>query len=932
MAKVYLKDYQVPDFLVPALRLDVSLEDERAVVSSVLEVRWNPVASGRAKVLRLDGTELKLLELKKDGVTVPESGYALSEKALELSVQDQEESFSLAVKVEIDPYRNKSLMGLYLSGREPSKQILCSQCEAEGFRRITFFPDRPDVMSRYTVRIEGDKKRFPFLLSNGNKTGSGAVIQEGETEKTARRHWVSWEDPFPKPSYLFALAAGNFDFIEDRFQTASGRDVTLRIFMEKGQDPDQFRFAMERLKIAMRWDEERFGREYDLDLFMIVAVDDFNFGAMENKGLNIFNAAVLFGSGKTASDETLARISEVVAHEYFHNWTGDRITCRDWFQLTLKEGLTVFRDQEFSADTGNRTAETIKRVQYLKQVQFPEDAGPNSHPIRPPSYSAIDNFYTRTVYNKGAEVIRMFSTLLGEELFRRGTDRYFERFDGQAVTCDDFFDVMNEVFQEGLAEGKISAVSDTEVNSAGIPPVKNLETFRRWYDQKGTPCCRIQGDWNAEDKSYTLTIKQLLSENLPGSSGKKDDPPRNKPFLFPFSFGLLGKDGKELHRETVIVHGEEQSWRIPGIQEKPVPSLLRDFSAPLLLDHSSAEEEIALLCRQDSNPYNRYEATQQLFFLCLRDILKLQGENPQADDFSALSSFALLVQHLEQLTAAAKKPGSDLQFLSFLTDMPTLEEMTDLIRPLSFQPLCRASHSLKRALGLRLEKPFGELYQKLADQKEAYSFSPPAVGRRRLKNHLLSYLVFTSPEKFQDPAFRQFKNADNMSDEIEALRALSHRDSPLRSEALAQFEERWKSLSTVYLQWFAVQASAQIPHVLTEVKRLAESEGFHKETPNMIYALHRNFTRNAGAFHALTEEGNAEAYAFIADTILDLDSFNTSPAAILTKQFSLFPKMAPPYKEAMRKELERLAQAPKLSNQTREIVDNILASGASPKS
>lgn len=560
---IFLRDYQVPDFLIETVDLQFELNEERTLVKSKLAIKRNPASEKNNQHLVLNGEELKLISVKLNGQPVEDKNYTITNKLMTVShVPDQ---FELEIENEISPINNTALSGLYVS-----RHNFCTQCESEGFRRITYFLDRPDVMARYTTTIIADEKRYPMLLSNGNPVASGK-LNDG-------RHWVKWEDPFKKPSYLFALVGGDFECLEDEFVTMSGRKVALRIYVEKG-DSDKCNFAMQAVKRAMRWDEEKFGREYDLDIYMIVAVSDFNFGAMENKGLNIFNTKYILANPATATDQDFINVESVIAHEYFHNWTGDRITCRDWFQLSLKEGLTIFRDQSFTEDTTSKTVAHIQDVTGLRNIQFPEDGGPLAHPIRPESYIEIGNFYTATIYEKGAQVIRMIRTILGDKLFRKGMDLYFDRHDGNAVTIEDFVKAMEDA-------SKI-----------------DLKQFRLWYSQAGTPVLDVSENYDATEKKYTLTIKQVC----PPTPGQ----PEKLPMDIPFEFGLLDANGKEILQELLRVTKTINQFEFKNISAKPIPSLLRSFSAPVKVNFDYTDAALLFLFQHDTDEFNRWEAGQK---------------------------------------------------------------------------------------------------------------------------------------------------------------------------------------------------------------------------------------------------------------------------------------------------------------------------------
>ncbi len=845
---ILLKDYLPPAFLIPETQLHFSIEEHHTRVKSSLSIHRNPEREG-THALVLNGERLTLLSVKIDGRPLTPGEYVVTDETL--TIDYAPDRFVLEIETQIDPAHNRSLEGLYRS-----RGIYCTQCEAHGFRKITYFLDRPDVLSRFTVTIKGKESELPVMLSNGNQVGHYKLSDD--------QVCVIWKDPFPKPAYLFALVAGDLALVEDHFMTESGRKVTLRIFVEKGSE-DRCGHAMTSLKKSMRWDEQVYGREYDLDIFHIVAVDDFNFGAMENKSLNIFNSAYVLASTETATDAEFEGIESVVAHEYFHNWTGNRITCRDWFQLTLKEGLTVFRDEEFSADMNSRPVKRIDTVRYLRDVQFPEDAGPNKHPIQPKSYIEINNFYTATVYSKGAEIIRMLHTFLGKEGFRKGTDLYFERFDGQAVTCDDWIAVMAE--------------------SSG----RDFSAFKRWYSQAGTPHVAVSMEYDSKEKLVTLNVTQECGEN--------------KPFTFPLSIGLHDRSsGKEVLSTQVLTVTEcEHSFTFKGIEEKPIPSLLRNFSAPVKLRYPYTEEELGLLLMHDKDPFNRYEAGQRL---AKRTLL---GGNPPSDE--VLSAFGKV------LGDGALDPALRAETLILPTVTALIEEM-DVA---DFDAADGARENFVLALAERHEGLFLKWYEGLSDDP-ATAIDASAMGRRRLKNICLSYLSKIPEGKYAALVQTQYAKAGNMTDRLAALKLLCDQPSEATQHALTDYLTRWGEDPLTMNKWFTVQAGSRREDVLDVVKQLERHSSYSVENPNKIRALIGCFTRNLVRFHAADGSG----YEYLADKILEIDRFNHNVAGRLATAFKHFAKMEPSRKELMRTHLERLLAAEGISKDVYEIVSKTL--------
>ena len=877
---IYLKDYTPPSFLISTVELDVDIGDSHTLVKSTAAVRRNPQGA-RDGALILDGDELELESIAIDGKPLPASAYEAQPDRL--TVHEVPERFTLTTVCRIRPQQNTKLMGLYAS-----KDGYFTQCEAEGFRRITYFLDRPDVMARYTTTIHADIESFPVLLSNGNLAANGT-----EQSRDGRaRHWARWEDPFPKPSYLFAMVAARLDKLEDAFRTRSGREVKLQIYVERGK-LDQCSFAMEALKKSMRWDEQVFGLELDLDQYMIVAVGDFNMGAMENKGLNIFNTKYVLARPDTATDSDFMFIDRVVAHEYFHNWTGNRVTCRDWFQLSLKEGLTVFRDQEFGADTYSRPVQRIQEVRALRAAQFPEDAGPMAHPIRPQSYMEISNFYTATVYEKGAEVVRMIHTLLGAERFRLGMDLYFQRFDGQAVTTDDFVQAMQD--------------------ASGV----DLSQFRRWYDQAGTPVLEVTGEYSATDRRYTLMVKQSCSPT-PGQSEKQ-------PLHIPLALGLIGADGKEidlvlegerpdtaLKTRVLPVKSAEERFVFTQVATPPVPSLLRSFSAPVILRFAYSEAQLTHLLAHDTDAFNRWEAGQRLAVdLLLRGIGEHQaGRVPQFPEAFAAAFGRVLAQGT-----------TDPAFTAEALTLPTEGYLSEQMQVIDPDAIHAVRVALRRHLANALRDRWLETYRGFETQGP-YSPDADAAGRRALRNLCLGYLMELDDEASRTLALRQFDTADNMTDAMAALSVLVNCDCPQRETALERFYARWKDEALVVDKWFAVQATSRLPDTLAAVKRLMKHPAFELRNPNRMRALVSSFCHsNQVRFH--TADGSG--YAFLAENVRALDPLNPQVAARLARALDRWKKLDAQRQAQARRALEAIRETAGLSRDVFEVVTRALS-------
>ncbi|MGB8330160.1 MAG: aminopeptidase N [Polyangiales bacterium] len=862
--RIFRKDYQPSEFLVDSIDLCFELEPAETIVRAKTRLRRNPNLPQSNGPLALSGDELELRAVRLDGSKLDSTRFEAD--PMSLRVLDVPERFELETEVLIHPDANTKLMGLYTSSG-----VFCTQCEAEGFRRITYYLDRPDVMARFTTRIEADRARFPVLLSNGNRVAAGDL--------PGGRHWVQWKDPFRKPSYLFALVAGDLVCHRGAFTTASGREVALEIWVE-AQNADKCEHAMASLQAAMSWDEETYGLEYDLDIYMIVAVDDFNMGAMENKGLNIFNSKYILAKPSTATDDDYEAIESVVAHEYFHNWTGNRVTCRDWFQLTLKEGLTVYRDQEFSADMTSRAVQRIKDVTRLRTTQFAEDAGPLAHPIRPESYIEMSNFYTATVYEKGAEVVRLYQTLLGREGFRAGLRHYLDRHDGCAVTCDDFRQAMAD------ANGT------------------DLERLERWYSQAGTPVVETRGVWEQADRSYTLTLRQS-QRVFPGE-------PEPLPLPIPIRVGLLGPDGADIPAtvRTLELRDAEQTFRFDNVPTRPVLSIGRGFSAPIKLKVDRDDDELAFLMAHDADAFNRWEAGQELakrVLLGLVDRTLVQG---------ALSMDAGLVQAFGKVLL---DPGLDGSIKALTLALPSEELLTQELSLVDPDAVHVARSFAERALASTLRRELTDTYEKHARGTDA--IDKAEVDRRRIKNRALRYLVALQEPETTDMAAEQFRAATVMTDYEAAFLSLVDLDGPATDHAIAEFYRRWRAEPLVLDKWFRMQAMSSSPTAFDRVVALSEHPDFHLANPNRARSLLYSFAAgNPVAFHRADGRG----YRFVTDRILELDAINPQVAARIVSAFNQWKRYEPRRSELMRSELARIASAPAISKDVSEIVERAL--------
>jgi aminopeptidase N len=860
---IYLKDYVAPAYAVDAVSLVFELGDESTNVTCVANYRRNPNVAADAPLV-LYGEGLELLLLRFDGIPLEAEDYVQDEEGLR--ILKVSEMFTLEIVTRIYPQKNTALEGLYQSSGN-----FCTQCEAQGFRKITYYPDRPDVMSVFTTQILADKAKYPVLLSNGNLTGSGD-FDDG-------RHWARWEDPFRKPAYLFALVAGNLQHVEDHYTTVSGRDVTLRIYTE-AHNIDKCDHALQSLKRAMQWDEQRFGLEYDLDIYMVVAVDDFNMGAMENKGLNVFNSKLVFASPSTATDIDYVSIEAVIGHEYFHNWTGNRVTCRDWFQLSLKEGLTVFRDQEFTADLHSRPVKRIEDVRKLRTWQFAEDASPMAHPIRPASYMEINNFYTVTVYEKGAEIVRMYQTLLGVEGFRKGMDLYFQRHDGQAVATENF----------------LAAMADAN----GV----DLSQFQRWYDQAGTPEVSVRMEYDAAAQSCTLHCQQTCAAT-PEASEKQ-------PFLIPLAVGLLGSDGQEV-LATQVLHLTEaaQSFRFEGIPQAPVPSLLRGFSAPVRLVYPYTESELLFLMQYDSDAFNRWDAGQRL---AMQTILSLLAAHAKGEAFGLDHAFISAYQ------AVLNDASLDHALRAEAMQLPPESDIAEVARPADPEAIHAVREFIYTTLGTALRLDLEAMYAQLEEQGE-YTPDAASIGRRSLKNVCLDYLGRVKDEGIHALCLQQYLQAGNMTDALAALAVLNHIQCPQRDEALAHFHDRWQHDPLVMDKWFALQGVSSLPDTLEQVQALMQHKLFDMRNPNKVRALIGSFAlRNALHFHAQDGSG----YRFLADNVLQLDAMNPQIASRMVRPLMSWRHYEPIRSGLMKAQLERIQAQAGLSGDVFEIVSKSL--------
>ncbi|MFZ2486361.1 MAG: aminopeptidase N [Candidatus Rickettsiella isopodorum] len=871
----FLKDYIPPSFLINRVELTFKLNENLTQVNSRLALTRNSISENKNKPLVLQGENCELIFIKLDGRLLSNSDYQL--KGNELSIFQVPDQFNLEIENRIKPKENTALSGLYVS-----RGIFCTQCEAEGFRRITYFLDRPDVLARYTTTIIADKKKYPILLSNGNK------ITQQDLENN--QHSVTWEDPFKKPSYLFALVAGDLEYSQNEFVTQSQRKINLQIFSEKGEK-NKCHHAMESLKKAMRWDEQAYGREYDLDIFMIAVIDDFNMGAMENKGLNIFNAQTILADPSSATDVDYSYITKVVGHEYFHNWTGNRITCRDWFQLSLKEGLTVFREQEFSESIGNPATERINTVRQLRAMQFAEDAGPLAHPVQPDSYIEINNFYTMTVYEKGAEIIRMMKVLVDPELFRKGMDDYFTVHDGQAVTIEDF-------------------VKSIEKGSG-----YDLQQFRRWYKQPGTPELQVDYHYSPEEKTFDLILKQ----HCPATPGQ----PTKKPFYIPLVMALFNPAGQAIDLQlvgddtplgtqcTLKLRESEHVFQFVNVDVKPIPSLLRNFSAPVKLKVKYSDKDLAFLMQSDTDGFNRWDAAQEL---ASRIVLRRIQSSSTLED-SAVSE---LFKGYKILFAEDKQDSKDL--LAELLSLPSEAAFSEQMPIIDIDGIHEEREWLRFQCAKKLENNFLHCYQACHDLKP-YVFDKQSVTNRRLANISLTYLMLLQDPNVHHLCVNHYKKADNLTDRIVALSEIVNHNLSQRDRFLKEFYEKNSANSLVVCKWLAIQARAPLPDTLHQVKKLLKHPAFDWKNPNKIRSLIGVFcSENRSQFHDRSGAG----YVFLSEQIQHLDLINPQIAARLVKPFAQWKRFDVDRQALMHEQLEKLIKIQGLSSDVYEMVSKSL--------
>lgn len=856
----YRKDYHPPTFTIDNVALDFDLFDDYALIRNRMQLTRN-----HAGPLRLNGEDLELLKIELDESELEKSAYRFDNE--DLIIDTDNNHLTLEITTRIKPQNNTQLSGLYRS-----HQLFCTQCEAEGFRRMTYFPDRPDVLTTYTTRITADKQNYPVLLSNGNLQDSG--------ETTNGRHWAVWHDPFKKPSYLFALVAGELACVKDEFVTCSGKTVDLNIYVEPGNE-DKCQHAMQSLKKAMRWDEQEYGREYDLDIFMIVAVGDFNMGAMENKGLNIFNSKYILARPDTATDEDYAAIEGVVAHEYFHNWTGNRVTCRDWFQLSLKEGLTVFRDQEFSRDMNSRDVNRIADVKALRHSQFPEDNSAMAHPVRPDSYQEINNFYTATVYNKGAEVIRMQQTLLGTTGFRRGMDLYFKRHDGQAVTIDDFVAAMEDANELDLSQ------------------------FKRWYSQAGTPEIAVESAY--ENETLSLTLSQ--------SCRPTPECEHKKPFHIPIQFALFNKAGERiaLNQDSLELREPSQTFHFPNLKERPVISLLRDFSAPVVLKQTLSDDDLLHLMRFEDNGYAKWNAAQNL-------AIQYMVKGYQAKKLTIPQTFS------NALLQVLNDTDTDKALRAELLSPPGFEEVAVHLSAIDVALLETMRDQYRQEIGMRLFEQAHTLYEFLW-QREEHTMHADAYKQRKLRNKYLWLMMKSDENQALSLCQAQFDKAQTMTDQMASLSLLANACDPkVRQYALSSFYQQWQHDELVLDKWFAIQAACELPGTLATVQALLSHPDFNFQNPNKLRSLIGVFCfGNHRHFHAQDGSG----YAFLTDMLLKLDAYNPQVSARLATPFTRWHRLDKLRQNLIQQELERLSQA-KLSRDLKEVVSKSLKPSGAP--
>ncbi|WP_127957812.1 aminopeptidase N [Serratia microhaemolytica] len=862
----YRHDYRAPDYTITDIDLTFELEAERTRVTAVSQIKR---LAKQPCVLRLDGEALTLIAIQIDGKV----WTAYQQQDNQLILEQLPDQFTLTIVNDIHPAKNSALEGLYLSG-----EALCTQCEAEGFRHITYYLDRPDVLARFTTRIIADKARYPFLLSNGNRIDTG--------EWDDGRHWVQWQDPFPKPCYLFALVAGDFDRLCDTFTTRSGRQVALELFVDRG-NLDRADWAMLSLKRAMQWDEQRFGLEYDLDIYMIVAVDFFNMGAMENKGLNVFNSKFVLAKAETATDKDYLNIEAVIGHEYFHNWTGNRVTCRDWFQLSLKEGLTVFRDQEFSSDLGSRSVNRIDNVRVMRGAQFAEDASPMAHAIRPDKVIEMNNFYTLTVYEKGSEVIRMLHTLLGEQQFQAGMRLYFTRHDGSAATCDDFVQAMEDA----------SAI--------------DLSLFRRWYSQSGTPLLTVRDEYDAQQQQYRLHISQSTTP----TAEQTEKLPLHIPFdieLYDSKGNVIGLQRQGITQSNILnVTAAEQSFVFDAVPERPVPSLLREFSAPVKLDYPYSDQQLTFLMQHARNQFSRWDAAQSLLAIYLKqNVSRYQQQQPLSLPQPVIDAFrTVLLDHTLDPALAAQ-----------ILTLPTENEIAELFTTIDPAAIAAVCQMFTRRLAQAMSADLLAVYQ--ANKLEHYHVNHHDIAKRALRNTCLHYLAFAEATQAEQLVTLQYQQADNMTDALAALAAAVAAQLPCRDALMANFDQRWHQDGLVMDKWFTLQATSPQSNVLENVRALLQHRSFSLANPNRIRALVGAFcSHNPAAFHA----NDGSGYHFLVEILSDLNQRNPQVAARLIEPLIRWKRYDQPHQRLMRDALQQLTQLEQLSGDLYEKISKALA-------
>ncbi|MEX0396457.1 aminopeptidase N [Providencia rettgeri] len=864
----YRQDYQAPDYTITEIDLDFNLDPVKTVVTAISKVKR---LNSQSSTLELNGEDLSLVSIEVDGKAW--KNYKESEG--KLIIESLPESFTLRIVNEISPEKNTALEGLYVSG-----EALCTQCEAEGFRHITYYQDRPDVLARYTTTITADKSRYPYLLSNGNR------IAEGELEDG--RHWVKWEDPFPKPSYLFALVAGDFDVLKDTFVTRSGREVALELFVGKG-NLDRAPWAMQSLKNAMKWDEERFGLEYDLDIYMIVAVDFFNMGAMENKGLNVFNSKYVLAKSETATDKDYLNIESVIGHEYFHNWTGNRITCRDWFQLSLKEGLTVFRDQEFSSDLGSRSVNRINNVKVMRSAQFAEDASPMAHPIRPDKVIEMNNFYTLTVYEKGSEVIRMIHTLLGEEMFQAGIQLYVHRHDGSAATCDDFVQAMEDASNV------------------------DLSLFRRWYSQSGTPVLTVRDEYSPEKQQYTLHVSQMT----PATADQAEKLPLHIPLdieLYDEQGGIitLKRDGSVVNSVLNITQ-ETQTFVFDEVTSRPVPSLLREFSAPVKLDYNYTDEQLAFLMQHASNEFARWDAAQQL----INNYVKINVAHYQNGE-----TLVLPEPVVDAFRGVLLSDSIDPALVALILTLPSENELAELFTVIDPVAIHEVVNFIHHHLAVEMHDELLTVYRSI--NIDGYRVDHQDIAKRSLRNICLQYLAAGDDSELANKlVLEQYQSADNMTDSLAALTAANESQLACKEQLMADFDERWHHDGLVMDKWFTLQGANPAKEALANVRALLNHRSFSMSNPNRVRSLVGAFTAgNPVNFHAKDSSG----YQFLYEILVDLNTRNPQVASRLIEPLIRLKRYDEQRQAQMRKVLEQLKALDNLSGDLFEKITKALES------